>query len=90
MLSCACSSEEPGGAEIATYPRNIEGLARKKESKRTRQREAKKAREVEMARGRTEELKRLKNLKVQEVQDACALDLQSSCWSAGHGAFDVL
>jgi hypothetical protein len=70
--SALCRSEEPGGGTLVTYPRTIEGLARKQDSKRRRQREARAEREAARARERTAELKRLKNLKAQEVQSACA------------------
>lgn len=64
-----CRSEEPGGGSIATFPRTLEGVTRKTDSKRKRQRESRKEREAAAIRTRAEEVKRLKNLKVQEVQD---------------------
>jgi hypothetical protein len=79
-----CRSEEPGGSTIATYPRAIEGLTRRTESKRKRQREARKERQAAVVQSRKEEVKRLKNLKVQEVQDTCA------CCPFDHCAFCVL
>lgn len=73
-----CRSEEPGGANVATYPRTIDGLARKQESKRKRQREARKERATTAERERTAELKRLKNLKVSEMKHTCGSLLQVS------------
>lgn len=67
-----CRSEEPGGTEIRTYPRQIEGLARQEESKRKRQRDSKRVRQEERDQQRAAEVKQLKNLKKQEVGDACA------------------
>lgn len=67
-----CRSEEPQGAQIATFPRRIEGLGRQEDSKRKRQREAKRVREEERQQQRKEEVKRLKNLKKREVGDAYA------------------
>lgn len=67
-----CRSEEPGGGAIVTYPRQLQGLARRQESKRARQRAARQVRREAAAEARTAEVKRLKNLKVQEVHDACA------------------
>eukprot|EP00892_Ulva_mutabilis_P001580 jgi/Ulvmu1/11422/UM075_0086.1 len=63
-------SEEPRGAEIRTYPRQIEGLVRHEESRRRRQRESKRTRQEEREAQRADEVKRLKNLKKAEVGDA--------------------
>ena len=67
-----CRSEEPGGTSIHTYPRSLEGLARKSDSKRKRQRDAKKERQAAQQQEAAGEVKRLKNLKMQEVQNECA------------------
>ena len=68
---CVCRSEEPGGTRIVTYPRNIEGLARKEESKRKKQRERRAERRAAAEKDRAAEVKQLKNAKVKEVQNAC-------------------
>lgn len=84
-----CRSDEPGGASISTYPREIEGLARKQESKRKRQREARKERATAAERDRTAELKRLKNLKVSEMKQTCGpgalpdVVVHARVWRAG-------
>ena len=77
-------SEEPGGADIRTYPRQIEGLARQEDSRRKRQRESKRVRQEEREEQRASEVKRLKNLKKQEVGDACAPTLQALLLSRCH------
>ena len=64
--------EEPGGADIATYPRSQDGGLRRKESKRKRQREAKARRKEEEKAEREAETRRLINLKREEETKAVA------------------
>jgi hypothetical protein len=60
--------EEPGGANIISHPRVIEGAVRKEESKRKRQREAKKQRQAEEEAARAEAVKRLKGEKKRDIE----------------------
>jgi protein KRI1 len=60
--------EEPGGAQIATYPRQVEGTVRKEDDRRKRQREAKAARAAAAEEARAADLRRLKNLKKREIE----------------------
>ena len=78
--------EAPGGTEIQTHARTVEGSLRRddKAERRKREREAKKARKAEMLRQKREELKRLKNLKLEEIRKKLAAveRIGGKAWSA--------
>lgn len=76
--------EEPGGANIISHPRVIEGTVRKEESKRKRQREAKKQRQAAEEEERRTEVKRLKNEKRRDIEDRLSKLQQVGRSSAGH------
>ena len=61
--------EEPGGTEIVTHPREIEGIVRKKDDRRKQKRMEKAARKAQEEEERSRELKQLKNLKKMEIED---------------------
>lgn len=61
--------EQPGGDQIATYPRQIEGSLRRPDNRRREQRAARQSRKKEEKEKQREELKRLKNLKKAEIQE---------------------
>ena len=61
--------EEPGGAEIVTHPRIIEGLVRKRDERRKQKRAEKAERKAQEEEERRRELKQLKNLKKLEIED---------------------
>jgi protein KRI1 len=61
--------EQPGGDQIVTYSRQIDGSMRREDGKRKEQRAAQKSRKEEEKERQREELKRLKNLKKQEIQE---------------------
>ncbi|CAI5478693.1 unnamed protein product [Closterium sp. Yama58-4] len=59
--------EEPGGAFVATYPREIEGSVRRKMETRKLARKARAERKAALEAERQAELRRLKNLKKQDI-----------------------
>jgi protein KRI1 len=59
--------EEPGGLEIASYPRNIPGSVRRVSDTRKEKRKAREERKESEKEKKREELRRLKNLKRQEI-----------------------
>jgi len=62
--------EQPGGTEIQTFARTVEGsMRRNEETRRQKQRESAKTRKEEAKIRKNEELKRLKNLKMQEIKE---------------------
>ena len=65
-------TQEPGPASVITYPRQLEGVVRKKDDRRKQQREAKAARKSVEAAALAEEVKRLKSHKRREMDEQCA------------------
>lgn len=61
--------EEPGGGQLVTHPRQLEGTIRKEDDRRKRQRAEKAARKAAEEESRRAEVKRLKNLKKAEIED---------------------
>lgn len=61
--------EQPGGDQIATYGRRVEGSLRREDTKRKEQRVERRERKTAEALRKREELKRLKALKRQEIED---------------------
>jgi protein KRI1 len=61
--------EEEGSQHIVTHSRNVPGIIRRKDDKRTLQRQSAAERKQELKKQKAEELKRLKNLKKQELQE---------------------
>ncbi|GJJ08425.1 hypothetical protein Clacol_002641 [Clathrus columnatus] len=60
--------EEPGGATIETYPRNLMSTVRRQDPKRKEARERRKERKEEELNKKREEIKRLKSLKMKELR----------------------
>lgn len=63
------SVQEPGGANIVTYPRVLEGIVRKKDDRRKAQREAAAKRKAAEAAAMAEQVKRLKSAKRREIDE---------------------
>ncbi|KAI8890525.1 Krr1-domain-containing protein [Backusella circina FSU 941] len=61
--------EEEGGTQIKTYPRDIEGSARRKESKRAKRREREKLNKQKKKEEKMLEMKQMKNIKMKEIQE---------------------
>ncbi|KAK9809843.1 hypothetical protein WJX72_000250 [[Myrmecia] bisecta] len=64
--------EEPGSAQVVSYPRHVQGTVRKQDDRRKKQRTERAERKAAEAQQRQEEIKRLKNLKKHEMQDRLA------------------
>lgn len=60
--------EEPGGTELISHPRKIEGTVRKEDDKRKKQRAEREARKKAEEESRRAEIRRLKNLKKAEIE----------------------
>ncbi|RPD57542.1 Krr1-domain-containing protein [Lentinus tigrinus ALCF2SS1-7] len=60
--------EEPGAAEIARHPRNLDSLVRRQDTSRKEAREKRKARKEEELLKKKEEVNRLKALKMKELR----------------------
>ncbi|RDX56693.1 Krr1-domain-containing protein [Lentinus brumalis] len=60
--------EEPGAAEIARHPRNLDSLVRRQDTTRKEAREKRKARKEEELLKKKEEVNRLKALKMKELR----------------------
>lgn len=61
--------EEEGGAQIKTYPRDIEGSVRRKESKRQKQRQREKLNKQKKKEEKMLEIKQMKNKKMEEIRE---------------------
>jgi protein KRI1 len=59
--------EEPHGADIQTFPRDLENTLRRKNTKRKEERERRKERKTEEKQKKIEDIKRLKNLKKEDI-----------------------
>lgn len=64
--------EEPTGAQLITYPRQVEGVVRKEDDRRKRKRAEKAARKEAEEEARRAEVRRLKNLKKAEIEEQLA------------------
>ena len=65
--------QEPGGANIVTYPRHLTGVVRKKDERRKAMREAHAQRKAAEAAAEQEQVKRLKSAKRREIDERSAL-----------------
>jgi len=65
-------TQEPGGVNIVTYPRNLEGVVRKKDERRKAQRESHAQRKAEKAIAEQEQVKRMKSVKRREIDERFA------------------
>jgi hypothetical protein len=64
--------QEPGAGNVITYPRNLEGVVRKKDDRRRTAREARVERKAAEAAAMEEEVKRRKAEKRRELDQRCA------------------
>ena len=62
-------TQEPGGTNIVTYPRNLEGVVRKKDERRKAQRESHAQRKAAKATAEQEQVKRMKSVKRREIDE---------------------
>lgn len=68
---CVCE-QEPGAGNVITYPRNLEGIVRKTDTRRRSAREARAERKAAEAAALEAEVKRRKAEKRRELQQRCA------------------
>ena len=80
--------EEPGGATLATHPRDVAGV-RRAESRRAAQRAAREARRAEAKAREDAEVRRLKSLKRREIDERLAA-ARAAAGVARGGALDAL
>ncbi len=80
--------QEPGAGSVITYPRNLEGVVRKKDDRRRTAREARAERKAAEATALEEEVKRRKAEKRRELDQRCA-DGPAGCLQ-NLGAFNSL
>ena len=71
--------QEPGGGNIVSYARQVEGVVRKADDRRKRARESKAVRRADEAAARQEEVRRLKALKRREIEERCAWPVLTFC-----------
>lgn len=71
--------QEAGAGTVNTYPRNLEGIVRKKDDRRRTAREARAERKAAEAGAQEEEIKRVKAHKRRELQTRSEVHGMSTC-----------
>ncbi|KAK9842076.1 hypothetical protein WJX81_007399 [Elliptochloris bilobata] len=78
--------QEPGGGNIVSYARQVEGVVRKADDRRTRARESKAARLAAEAAARQEDVRRLKAIKRREIEERLVEVQEAAGATAGDAA----